>query len=92
MWRTDVFPSMTMASSTTKPTERVSQKRDVVQAEPEHVHGGEGADHGHGARLGMTVAGMLRKKRKMTITTRQTVSIRVNFTSATDSRMEVERS
>ena len=44
------------------------------------------------ARLGMTVAGRLRRKMKMTSTTRKTVSTRVNFTSATDSRMDSERS
>ena len=44
------------------------------------------------ARLGMMVAGRLRRNRKMTSTTRKTVSTRVNFTSATDSRMDSERS
>jgi len=44
------------------------------------------------ARLGITVAGRFRRNRKMTITTRVTVSISVNFTSATDSRTKVDRS
>ena len=44
------------------------------------------------ARLGMIVAERLRKKRKMTSTTSTIASIRVNLTSPTDSRMDVERS
>ena len=44
------------------------------------------------ARLGMTVAERLRRNRKITITTRATVSLSVNFTSFTDARMDCERS
>ena len=44
------------------------------------------------ARLGMSVAERFRRKMKMTSTTRQTARKRVNFTSATDSRMDWERS
>src|SRR5579859_6841378 len=44
------------------------------------------------ARLGMMVAEMLRRKIKITITTRAMVRKRVNFTSLTESRMETERS
>ena len=44
------------------------------------------------ARLGMTVAERLRRKRKITITTRTTVSMRVNLTSLTESRIDSERS
>ncbi len=39
------------------------------------------------ARLGMSVAETLRRKRKITSTTRTSVSTSVNFTSATDSRI-----
>src|SRR5438552_12733894 len=42
--------------------------------------------------LGMTVARMLRRKRKITITTRATVSTSVNCTSSTDARIVVVRS
>ena len=44
------------------------------------------------AKLGMAVAEMLRKNRKMTSTTRQMVSKSVNLTSAMDSRIDSERS
>src|SRR5438874_9387795 len=44
------------------------------------------------ANDGMMVAERLRKKTNITITTRQMVSIRVNFTSLTDDRIETERS
>ena len=44
------------------------------------------------ARLGMMVAETLRRKRKITSTTRAMVRSRVNCTSCTDSRMATERS
>ena len=44
------------------------------------------------ARLGMTVAERLRRKRKMTRITRAIVSSRVNLTSVTDSRIVSVRS
>ena len=44
------------------------------------------------ARLGIIVADKFRRKMKMTITTRNTVSISVCSTSATDLRMDCERS
>ena len=44
------------------------------------------------ARLGITVAETLRKKTKMTATTRTSVRTSVNFTSCTDSRIVTERS
>ena len=40
----------------------------------------------------MMVAETLRRNRKITSTTRPTVSSRVNFTSFTDSRIDSERS
>ena len=43
-------------------------------------------------RLGMKVAGMLRRNRKMTITTRPTASASSNSTSSTEARMVVVRS
>ena len=43
-------------------------------------------------RLGMMVAGMLRKNRKMTITTKPTASASSNSTSSTEARMVVVRS
>ena len=44
------------------------------------------------ARLGITVADRLRRNRKITITTRPSVSSMVNCTSLYDSRMVSERS
>src|SRR5258708_37584186 len=44
------------------------------------------------ARLGMIVAEMFRRKRKMTRMTRKRVSRRVNLTSLTEARMESARS
>ena len=45
MWRT-MFSSMTIASSTTKPTASVSASSEMLSIEwPQHVHAGEGADH-----------------------------------------------
>ena len=44
------------------------------------------------ARLGMTVAEMLRRNRKMTITTSAMVSTIVNLMSWTDSRIDCDRS
>ena len=44
------------------------------------------------AKLGINVAETLRRNRKMTITTRQMVRNRVNFTSPMDERMDSERS
>ena len=44
------------------------------------------------AMVGMTVAGMLRRKRKMTSTTSASARNRVNFTSSTEARIDCERS
>ena len=89
-----MFSSMTMASSTTKPTARVramSDRLSRLNPMASITAKVEMTDMGR-ARLGMMVAGRLRRNRKMTSTTRKTVSTRVNFTSATDSRMDSERS
>ena len=48
MWRT-MFSSMTMASSTTNPTdERQRHQRKIVQAVAQQVHHRERSDDGHG--------------------------------------------
>ena len=44
------------------------------------------------ARLGITVAERLRRNKKITMTTRHTVSNRVNCTSRTESRIDWDRS
>ncbi len=93
IWRT-MFSSMTMASSTTNPTERVKAmserlsrlkfKRYMAAKVPTMEKGS--------TRLGMRVEEMFRRKRKMTRTTRQRDKNSVNLTSFTESRIETERS
>ncbi len=85
---------MTIASSTTKPTEMVSAISDrlsmlkpstyIIAKVPTRASGT--------VTLGMIVAQRLRRKRKITITTRAIVSIRVNCTSFTEARIVVVRS
>ena len=85
---------MTMASSTTKPVEMVRAISDklsrlnpasfITPKVPIKVTGS--------ATLGMTVAQNLRRKMKMTITTKATVSSRVNCTSVMEARMVSVRS
>jgi hypothetical protein len=71
MWRT-MFSRTTMASSTTKPTARVSAMRDrLSRLKPSRYITAKVATIDIGrARLGIAVARMLRRKRKITITTR----------------------
>ena len=91
MWRT-MFSSMTMASSTTKPTESVIaiiESMSMVKPSSFMAPNVPSSDSGT-ARLGITVAETLRRKKKMTPITSAIVSISVNFTSAIDSRMFVE--
>ena len=93
IWRT-MFSSMTMASSTTKPTHSVSAINDRLSRLYPMRYMTEKVptmDMGS-ARLGMTVADRFLRKRKMTITTRKSVSMSVNFTSVTDAWMDSERS
>ncbi len=93
MWRT-MFSSMTIASSTTKPTDNVSAINErLSRLYPSRYMTAKVPTSDMGsARLGITVAEMFLRKRKITITTRQSVMNRVNFTSCTDSWMEAERS
>src|SRR3984885_9051269 len=89
-----MFSSMTIASSTTKPTEIVSAINDrlsrlkfstyIVAKVPINATGT--------VMLGMIVAHRLRRNKKITITTRLTDRIRVNSTSATEARMVWVRS
>ncbi len=88
MWR-KMFSSMTTASSTTKPTARVrAMSERLSRLKPRSCMAAKvpTTDRGR-ARLGITVAETLRRKRKMTRTTRQRVSSRVNCTSLTDAWM-----
>src|SRR4029079_7054829 len=92
-WR-EMFSSMTIASSTTKPTERMSAIIDrlsrlypsmYMTANVPMIENGN-------ARLGMTVAHTFRRNTKMTMITRASVSSMVNWTSRYDSRIVSERS
>src|SRR5213592_5195567 len=86
-----MFSIMTMASSTTKPVEivnaikvrlfRLNPSRYITPKVPT-------SDKGT-ATLGMMLAERVRKKRKITITTRATVSINSNCTSLTEARIVV---
>ncbi len=88
MWRT-MFSSITIASSTTKPTERVrarsemlsmlKSKKYITPKVPKIAMGI--------AMLGITVAAAERRKMKMTSTTSAMARTSVNFTSCTDSRI-----
>ncbi len=89
-----MFSSMTMASSTTKPTARVSAISDRLSSEYPNMYITANvpmSDIGS-ARLGMIVAEMFRRNTKITMITRKSVSISVNFTSPTDSSIEIDRS
>ena len=93
MWRT-MFSSITMASSTTKPTASVSAISDRLSSEKPNRYitaNVPTSDIGN-ARLGMMVAETFRRKTKITITTRKSVSISVNFTSPTDCSIDTDRS
>jgi len=93
MWRT-MFSSMTMASSTTNPTDRVSAMsvRLFTEKSVRYITANVPTMENGSARLGMIVAEMFRRNRKITRMTRHSVSTRVNLTSLTDSRIDWERS
>src|SRR5664280_3267724 len=89
-----MFSSMTMASSTTNPMERIraimerlsrlKSSRYITAKVPTMEKGS--------AMLGMMVADKFRRNRKITITTSDSVRTMVNSTSVYDSRMVSERS
>ena len=93
MWRT-MFSSMTMASSTTKPTDSVSAMSErLSRLYPSRYITANVPDDGQGrARLGMMVAERFRRNRKITRTTRAMASSSVNWTSWTESRIDCDRS
>ena len=93
MWRA-MFSSMTIASSTTKPTDSASASSVMLLMEKPNAYIAAKvpiSDTGT-ASEGMMVADALRKNRKITMTTRITEIIRWNCTSATESRIDKERS
>ncbi len=89
-----MFSIMTIASSTTKPEATVSaiserlSRLNPHSAMPPNVATSETGR----VTLGITVAQSLRRNRKITSTTRATVSTRVNCTSAMAARMVIVRS
>ncbi len=89
-----MFSSITIASSTTKPTERMSAIIDrlsrlypsmYMTANVPMIEKGS-------ARLGMTVAHTFRRNTKMTMITSASVSAMVICTSDDDSRIVSDRS
>src|ERR1700693_1486213 len=89
-----MFSSMTMASSTTNPTESVKAISDkLFKLYPSRYIAANVPTIDKGTTTpGITVADRLRRNRKITITTRQTVKTSVNSTSRIDFRMDSEAS
>jgi hypothetical protein len=89
-----MFSSMTMASSTTKPTDKVRAKSVMLLIENPKAYIAAAvpiSDTGT-ASVGMMVAEAERRKRKITSTTSPIATASVNCTSSTDSRTDIERS
>ena len=93
MWRT-MFSSMTMASSTTKPTDRVSASSVMLLTEKSSTYMTAKVPQSEigTASAGMKVADAERRNRKITRITRPMAISRVSSTSATDCRIDCERS
>ena len=89
-----MFSIITMASSTTKPVEIVSAISERLSSEypSRYITPNVPTSDSGTATLGMIVAARLRRNRKMTMTTRPTVSISSNCTSSTEARIVVVRS
>ena len=89
-----MFSIITMASSTTKPVATVSAISDrLLRLKPARYITAKVPTSDSGTdRLGMRVARTLRRKRKMTSTTRPTASASSICTSRTEARMVVVRS
>ena len=89
-----MFSSITMASSTTKPTESVSaiSERLLRLYPSRYITANVPIIDSGTAAPGMSVALTFRRNRKMTITTRQMVRTSVNSTSWIDPRIEREAS
>ncbi len=93
MWRT-MFSSITIASSTTKPTDSVSASSVMLLIEKlkAYITAQVAIIEIGTASAGMIVADTVRRNRKITRMTRPIAISRVSCTSATDSRIEIERS
>ena len=92
--RRTMFSNITTASSTTNPTDRVraiSERLSRLKPSRYITANVNTIDVGR-ASVGIIVALTLRRKRKITSTTRAIASNKENWTSLTDSRIEAERS
>src|SRR5437764_11941061 len=89
-----MFSSMTIASSTTKPTDSVNASRVILLIEKPNVYITAQVliSETGTASAGMIVAEADRRNRKMTSTTSETAIPSVIWTSSTDARIETERS
>src|SRR5687768_13308300 len=89
-----MFSSITIASPTTKPTHKVSAISEMLSMLKSKRYITEKVPMTHigSAIEGMIVAGILRRKRKITSTTSISARYKVNLTSSTEARMLTERS
>src|SRR6266853_33257 len=89
-----MFSIMTIASSTTKPVAIVIAIKDrLLRLNPARYMTASVPTNDNGTdRLGMIVAAVLRRNRKITSTTRTTARPSSNSTSATEARIVVVRS
>src|SRR5476649_2330768 len=89
-----MFSSITMASSTTKPTDSVSASSVILLMEkPKAYMAAQVPINETGtASEGMMVAETFRRNRKITMITRVTAIASVSWTSLTAARIEIERS
>ena len=89
-----MFSSITIASSTTKPTDRVRAIRERLSRlySSRYITVKVAMSEAGNARLAMIVAERLRRNRKTTTTTSTIESTSVSFTSCTDSRIGPDRS
>jgi hypothetical protein len=93
MWRM-MFSSITIASSTTKPTDSVSASSVMLLMEKfsAYMIAQVPISETGTASAGMMVADADRRNRKITMITRPTAIASVTWTSSTDARIESERS
>ena len=89
-----MFSSITMASSTTKPTESVNAISERLSREypSKYMMANVPTMDMGSAMLGIAVADKFRRNRKITRITRTSARNRVNFTSFTDERIDTDRS
>src|SRR6266542_551440 len=89
-----MFSSITMASSTTKPTDSVIAMSERLSSEypSTYITAKVATSEKGNARLGMRVADKFRRNRKITRITSTSDRNKVNLTSLTESRIDADRS